>query len=296
MHLLDRRPSAAAVSSNAFAPIGVFDSGIGGLSILRELKQQLPDEHWVYLADTGYAPYGEKTESFVLERTLAVAEHLRDRYAIKALVVACNTATAAAIAELRERFPNWPIVGVEPALKPAVAHTKTGHIGVMATRQTVNSQKFRRLLASLPEQCTFAVQACDGLAKAIDHHDTIETAALIQKYTSAMGEFGSQSHQIDTVVLGCTHYGLANDVLKNTLGTHVTLLDPADGVARRLKHQLTEKGLLCQAPNPLSSDAANALVWMSTGDPSLLAHAIDVHRFLPANAKSSLSKIIASIA
>lgn len=264
LHLFDREMTA-----NTSAPIGVFDSGIGGLSILRELKQQLPNEHWVYLADTGHAPYGEKDESFVLERTLAVAQHLREQYAAKALVVACNTATAAAIAELRQHYPDWPIVGVEPALKPAVSHTKTKRIGVMATRRTVTSEKFGRLLGSLPPEFHFSVQACDGLAKAIDNHDASEIEALIQKYTSAMGDFGSQENEIDTLVLGCTHYGLAVDVLEKILGPEVRLIDPADGVARRLKHQLEQACLIEENQN-----RASACIWVTTGQPKSLETAI----------------------
>jgi glutamate racemase len=258
------------MTANTSAPIGVFDSGIGGLSILRELKQQLPNEHWVYLADTGHAPYGEKDEGFVVERTLAVAQHLRHQYAAKALVVACNTATAAAITELRRHYPDWPIVGVEPALKPAVTRTKTKRIGVMATRRTVTSEKFRRLLGSLPPEFHFSVQACDGLAKAVDNHDASEIEALIQKYTDAMGDFGSEDHQIDTVVLGCTHYGLATDVLKHILGPKVALVDPADGVARRLKQQLEHGGLMRPTTTP------PPLVWVTTGNTDILKAAIEL--------------------
>lgn len=283
----------AATSAEKNAPIGVFDSGIGGLSILRELKRQLPHERWVYLADTGHAPYGEKDEHFVVERTLAVAEHLRDRYAVKALVVACNTATAAAIAELRQRHPHWPIVGVEPALKPAVAHTKTGHIGVMATRRTVTSLKFRRLVESLPPEFRFSVQACDGLARAIDNQNASEIEALIKIYTSAMGDFGTQENQIDTIVLGCTHYGLAAHTLQDILGADVLLIDPADGVARRLKQQLDQIGLL-RPHTQATEDAADASIWITTGDPTLLALAIQSHLAVPSNHVPS--KIIASYA
>jgi len=121
------------------APIGVFDSGVGGLSILRALRAELPAEDFVYLADSGFAPYGERDEEFVVERALAVAQRLRNEHAIKALVIACNTATAAAVHLLREELPGLPIVGLEPALKPALAITRTGRIGVLATRATLAS-------------------------------------------------------------------------------------------------------------------------------------------------------------
>jgi glutamate racemase len=255
------------------APVGVFDSGIGGLSILRELRLQLPHERWVYLADAGYAPYGERDEIHVIERTLAVAEQLRRTHHTKALVVACNTATAAAIAHLRQIYPDWPIVGVEPALKPGVTLSRTGHIGVMATHRTLNSSKFQRLLNSLEGQARFSAQACNGLAKAIESQDTDEIDRLIRKYTNAMGRFGSHHGMIDTVVLGCTHYGLVNDVLVDLLGPAVQLIDPADGVARRLKHQLQQTNLLHPVntyPSPISP------VWLSTGSIESLHRAVSL--------------------
>ena len=149
-------------------PIGVFDSGIGGLSVLQALQKELPHERFVYLADNAHAPYGEKSEAFIRERTHAIADVLLTQHHIKALVVACNTATAAAIHELRAQHPALPLVGVEPALKPALALSHTRHIGVMATRGTVCSDKFTRLLVSVQDQAHFEVQACNGLALAIE--------------------------------------------------------------------------------------------------------------------------------
>ncbi len=141
------------------SPIGVFDSGIGGLSVLQALQTELPHEHFVYWADSGHAPYGEKGELFVRQRSLAITQHLIEKHHIKALVVACNTATAAAIHELRARHPALVLVGLEPALKPALALSHTRHIGVMATRGTVASDKFARLLASVQTEAHFEVQA-----------------------------------------------------------------------------------------------------------------------------------------
>jgi len=197
-------------------PIGVFDSGIGGLSVLQALQAALPHEHFVYLADNAHAPYGEKSDLQVRERTHAIAEHLIAKHQIKALVVACNTATAAAIHELRARHPHLPLVGVEPALKPAVALSQTRRIGVMATRGTVGSDKFVRLLASQQDQAEFVVQACNGLALAIEqstlpqHGEAAQQRIheLLATYTSGMGAFGTAAGQMDTLVLGCTHYVL----------------------------------------------------------------------------------------
>ena len=202
-------------------PIGVFDSGIGGLSVLQALQAALPHEHFVYLADNAHAPYGEKSDLYVRQRTHAIARHLIDQHQIKALVVACNTATAAAIHELRARHPHLPLVGVEPALKPAVALSQTRRIGVIATRGTVASEKFTRLLSGLQGQAEFVVQACNGLALAIEQSTLPQHAEaaqlhireLLKTYTSGMGAFGNAPGQMDTLVLGCTHYVFAQDEL-----------------------------------------------------------------------------------
>jgi len=157
------------------SPIGVFDSGIGGLSVLQALQAELPHEHFVYWADSGHAPYGEKSDVFVRQRSLAIAQHLVEHHRIKALVVACNTATAAAIHELRAHYPHLPLIGVEPALKPAIALSQTRRIGVIGTRGTLGSEKFHRLLNSLQGQAEFVVQPCNGLALAIEESTQAES-------------------------------------------------------------------------------------------------------------------------
>ena len=192
--------------------IGVFDSGIGGLSVVQALRAELPHEHFIYIADSGHAPYGERDAAHVLARSRAIARHLVGQN-VKALVIACNTATAAAIHLLRAEYPKLPLIGVEPALKPAVALSKTGRIGIMATRSTLASAKFRALLASQADHASFMVQACDGLAGAIERSaetgDTTKIIALCDRYIRAIGAFGSGKNQIDTLVLGCTHYPFA---------------------------------------------------------------------------------------
>lgn len=233
-------------------PIGVFDSGIGGLSVLQALQKELPHEQFVYLADNAHAPYGEKSETFVSQRTHAIAEYLLTQHHIKALVVACNTATAAAIHQLRARHPTLPLVGVEPALKPALAISQTGRIGVMATRGTVGSDKFARLLASVQGEAEFVVQACNGLALAIEQSTLPDRAdgsqqtiaQLLQTYTQAMGTFGSQPGEIDTLVLGCTHYVFVEDGLKELLGPQVHLVSTGEPVARQTRRLLAAAGLL----------------------------------------------------
>lgn len=241
------------------APIGVFDSGVGGLSILRALRAELPAEDFVYLADAGFAPYGERDDSFVVERTRAVAQRLLDEHAIKALVIACNTATAAAVHLLREQLPGLPIVGVEPALKPALALTRSGRIGVLATRGTLASSKFAALREGLKDQATFLLQACDGLADAIESHDAARIADLCARYTQALGPFGSESGAIDTLVLGCTHYPFAQQQLQALVGDAVRMVETGMPVARQTRRLLDAAGLLKKA-------GAGSVAFQSTGD------------------------------
>jgi glutamate racemase len=230
--------------SGSLNPIGVFDSGIGGLSILKALRAALPAEDFVYFADTAHAPYGERGDAHVIERTRAIVQQLRDEHAIKALVIACNTATAAAIHVLRMEVAGLPIVGVEPALKPAVALSRTRRIGVLATRGTLASDKFRLLHAGLSGQAEFVLQPCDGLANAIENHDASQIAALCARYTKALGALGTQPGQIDTVVLGCTHYSFAQAQLATCAGPGVHLIETGEPVARQTLRLLAERGQL----------------------------------------------------
>ncbi len=221
-------------------PIGVFDSGIGGLSVLKALRAELPLEDFVYMADSGHAPYGERDDAFVIERSQRITQHLRTQHHIKALVVACNTATAVAIAALRQAHPDMPIIGVEPALKPALAHSQTRRIGVWATRGTLGSAKFATRLASLAAQADFACQPCDGLADAIERQELSKIRALCAYYIRATGQFGLKEGQIDTLVLGCTHYPFASAELHNLVGPHVHLIDNGAAVAQQTRRVLRE--------------------------------------------------------
>jgi glutamate racemase len=237
---------------NVNAPIGIFDSGMGGLSALPALRAALPHEHLLYWADSAHAPYGEKGDDFVRRRSLAITEHLVKVHGIKALVVACNTATAATIAALRSTYPQLPIVGLEPALKPAAQLTRTGRVGVMATQGTVSSEKFQRLLHSLEGQADFVVQPCPGLALAIEnsaHPDTQAQAhqvvhGLLQRFTQAMGRFGTQPGEIDTLVLGCTHYVFVQDDLQRIVGADVRCLSTGEPVAQQTQRLLEAAGAL----------------------------------------------------
>ena len=249
------------------SPIGVFDSGIGGLSVLQALQSALPAEHFVYWADSGHAPYGEKSDVFVRQRSLAIAQHLIERHHIKALVVACNTATAAAIHELRTQYPQLPLIGVEPALKPAIALSRTQRIGVIGTRGTLGSDKFHRLLSSLDGQAEFIVQPCNGLALAIEESTHIAASAssekitaLLRDYTGQMGEFGHGPGQIDTLVLGCTHYVFAQNELQTLLGTDVQLMSTGEPVARQTRRLLEAAAQLRSGPAPIAASARMQLL------------------------------------
>ena len=225
-------------------PIGVFDSGIGGLSILKALRAELPHESFIYIADSGNAPYGEKGDDFVIARSRALTRTLLDDYGVKALVVACNTATAAAVKHLRAEFPELALVGVEPALKPAVQLSQTRKIGVMATRGTLESAKFAALKTSLADQAEFNIQPCDGLAAAIEQQDTTKIIALLAIYTTAIGEFGTKTGQIDTLVLGCTHYPFISDLLRIHTGADVHYIYTGTPVARQTRRLLEAAGTL----------------------------------------------------
>jgi glutamate racemase len=243
-------------------PIGVFDSGIGGLSILKALRAELPFEDFVYVADSAHAPYGERADSHVIARSRLITSHLVTQHHIKTLVVACNTATAAAVHLLRQEHPLLPVIGVEPALKPALAQSRTRRIGVLATRGTLASAKFQTLIGSLADRADFVCQPCDALADAIEHQDHTQIIALCAYYTGAIGQFGTRKGEIDTLVLGCTHYSFARDALAQIVGPDVRLIDNGEPVARQTRRLL-----------PILSDGNGDCVLISSGDSQCLQHA-----------------------
>ncbi len=228
--------------TTASAPIGVFDSGIGGLSILKALRAQMPHESFVYFADSAHNPYGDKSDAFVIARSMSITQQLINDHHIKALVVACNTATAAAIHVLRAQHPSLPIIGVEPALKPAVAISRTKRIAVLATQGTLHSAKFLALKASLADQAEFVCTPCHSLAelieRSIDIDNTTDLIAALAGFTRITGPFGTKNGAIDTVILGCTHYPLVLPLLKTALsnagGGEVQIVDNGQAVARQV--------------------------------------------------------------
>lgn len=243
--------------------IGVFDSGVGGLSVLAALRAELPHERFVYFADTAYAPYGERGDAYVIERSRKVTEQLVAEHGIKALVVACNTATTAAIHLLRAEHPALPIVGLEPALKPAVATSRTGHISVMATRGTLASAKYAALRESFAGSANVRAVPCDGLVKAIEGLDTAAIAALCERYMAEAGPFGDAPGQVDTVVLGCTHYPLVKSELQRQAPPTLRFIDTGAPVAQQTRRVLTSLGRLADGGD-------GGLVLQGSGDLAVL--------------------------
>jgi len=227
------------------SPIGIFDSGIGGLSIAREVRSLLPNEHLLYVADSHHAPYGDKTDGAIFERMEAVTAFMVSRGA-KAVVVACNTATTSAIDRLRARY-DIPIVGVEPGVKPAVLATRSGVVGVLATPRTLQTQSFSALAARFASGVKIEVQPCPDLVARIEalHFDGEETAALLRQYLSPLLEKGA-----DTLVLGCTHYHHLSSLISELAGPDITVISTEAAVAKEVGRRLEAAGLLAIGDDP----------------------------------------------
>ena len=219
-------------------PIGVFDSGLGGISVLKELMQLMPEEHYLYFGDSANAPYGTRTTEEVKILTLNAAARLYER-GIKALVVACNTATAAAITQIREEYPNLIVVGIEPALKMATDRFPRGHVGIMATQVTLREEKLEHLVGRFPDVTVEKISA-PGLVELVEQGKTQseETEALLRNILKPY------VGQLDAIVLGCTHYPFVKDTVQKILGEGVVVLDGGAGTARQTKRLLEERGLL----------------------------------------------------
>ena len=226
--------------------IAVFDSGVGGISVLRELVKELPGEHFLYYGDSANAPYGAKSTAQVRQLTLQAADMLLQRN-VKALVVACNTATSAAINDLRRLYPETVIVGIEPALKPAAIRFPTGTIGIMATRVTLAEEKLSLLLEQFPQVRPVRIPA-PGLVELIEQGkaDAPETQMLLEQVlTPYIG-------QLDALVLGCTHYPFVKDRIQQILGQQTLLLDGAEGTARQTRCLLEQAGLLLEGSGSIT--------------------------------------------
>lgn len=243
--------------------IGVFDSGVGGLSVLRALRQRLPACPMVYIADSGHAPYGDRDPAHVIERSQRVVDHFVEQGA-QLIVIACNTATAWAIDAMRARHPHVAFVGVEPGVKPAARLSRSGRFAVMATPATLASERFASLVARHAPDCTVHPVPCAGLATAIERGEeqSAEVDRLLDLYCLPLSRL-----DIDTVVLGCTHYPFVADRIGLRLPPSTQLLDTADAIARRVAELI---------PAPAADSPAPALRLFTTGTPDILrrmAHA-----------------------
>jgi len=237
------------------APIGVFDSGVGGLSILAGLRELLPYENLIYVADSRHAPYGPKGGDFIRERSFAIVDFLIEQGA-KAIVVACNTATAAAIADLRAHY-ELPFIGVEPAVKPAASLSHCGIVGVLATNGTIASDKFIRLQDRFSSQVEIITRACPGLVELIEAEEFQPQAieALLHELTEPM-----RAKNADVLVLGCTHYSLIRELIQNVMGGSVRIVDTGVAVARETRRRLEE----IDALNPATE--SGSLHFFTSGD------------------------------
>ena len=220
--------------------IAVFDSGVGGISVLRQLKKLLPEENYIYFGDCANAPYGVRPTAEVRALTMAAAEKLIREYPVKALVVACNTATAAAITVLRAKYPELIVIGIEPALKLAADHYPGGSIGVMATQVTLREEKFDSLLHRFDENCTIHKIPAPGLVELVEAGKT-EGEELDVFLKNLLAPYVGK---LNALVLGCTHYPFAAGAISRILGPGTMLLDGGEGTARETKRRLSQAGLL----------------------------------------------------
>lgn len=226
-------------------PIGVFDSGIGGLSVLRHIRELHPNEDLIYVSDRAHLPYGNKTSHFIIDRSDYIVRFLI-QLNVKAIVIACNTATAAAVAHLRKRY-SIPIIGMEPGVKPAIAKSRKGMIGVLATEGTLVSGKFQNLVAEHANGADIYYCPCHGWVEAIEHnganHNT--TIEVVEQALIPLLEKG-----VDTLVLGCTHYPFVKDIITKVAGSSVTIVDTGAAVAKQLYRRLSEENILSSSLQP----------------------------------------------
>jgi glutamate racemase len=238
------------------APIGIFDSGVGGLSVWRQIVEQLPGESTLYLADRAHVPYGNRTAAEIQLFCERITDRLVDG-GCKAVVVACNTASAVALRGLRQRFPQLPILGLEPAVKPAVALTRSGVVGVMATPATFQGELYRATVGQHACDVRVVEQVCIGLADLVEQGELDGPVCedQLRQFLQPMLAAGA-----DTIVLGCTHYPFVIDTIRRLVGPGLAVLDPAPAVARHLGEVLAHRGLRQQQLQPCHR-------FFTTGDP-----------------------------
>jgi glutamate racemase len=239
------------------AGVGVFDSGVGGLSVWREIARQLPNENTVYFADQGHIPYGPRPMEEIGSFSQAIVLFLLERHC-KLIVVACNAASAAALQDLRRQFPGVPFVGMEPAVKPAAEHTHTRKVGVLATPATFQGKLFASVVERFASGVGLVNQVCPGLVEQVEagRLDTPDTLAMLRQYLSPVLDAGA-----DTIVLACTHYPFLSPAIKSIAGPDVEVIDPSPAIARQVRRVLEQQQLLA----PLGQTGRH--VFYTTGDP-----------------------------
>jgi glutamate racemase len=253
-----------AESISASAPVGVFDSGIGGLSVLREIHKQLPSENIIYVGDQGHVPYGPRPMDEVRRFSFEVTRYLLERGS-KIIVIACNTASAAALSELRAARPDIHFIGMEPAVKPAAEQTHSGVVGVLATPATFQGALYASVVERFAKGVTILQSTCPGLVNQIEKGelDTPETRRILENAILPMLE-----KKIDTIVMGCTHYPFVIPLIQQITGPEVRVIDPAPAIARQTQRILTELKLL----NP--GLAAGKLQFLTSGNAALLENLV----------------------
>jgi glutamate racemase len=236
---MQRMIQRMAMRDAAPVDVGVFDSGVGGLSVLREVRRALPRRRLAYVADSAYVPYGTRPPAFIRERALAIGRYLVERRGARVVVAACNTATAHAVDALRSAWPHVPVVGMEPAIKPASAATRTGVVGILATGATLGGERVASLIERNADGIEVVTQACPGLVEQVEAGDlsSPETIALVRRYTAPLLARGA-----DTIVLGCTHFPFLRDAIAQVAGPAVRLIDSGEAVARQTARVLAGAG------------------------------------------------------
>jgi glutamate racemase len=250
-------------------PIGIFDSGIGGLTVTSVIRQALPRERLIYFGDNLHMPYGQRSLEEVQRFSFAIVEALR-AMDCKLIVIACNTASAAALSALRQAWPGFPFVGMEPAVKPAAEHTTTGTVGVIATTATFQSELYASIVSRFAGDVKVLHQACPGLVRQIESgaFDHPDTEAMLRGWLEPM-----LAQHIDALVLGCTHYPIVRPVIERIVGPNVRIIDPAPAIARRVDQLTTQFGIAA------SPEANGSLTCWTSGDPavfSVLMHRLEL--------------------
>jgi glutamate racemase len=251
------------MNSKQTAPIGIFDSGVGGLSVLRAVRRLLPDEEIIFLADQAHVPYGPRPLQQVRAFSEAITRYLLDR-GVKLIVVACNTASAAALHYLRETFPQTPFVGMEPAVKPAAEYTQSGVVGVLATPATFQGELYASVIERFARDVTVLQDTCPGLVEQIEKGelDSDETRSILEAALIPMIARG-----VDRVVMGCTHYPFVIPVIEEIVGPDVGVIDPAPAVARQVARILDSHGLRADAT---SESGRGTVICLTSGNPHRL--------------------------